>query len=149
MFNEICSFKNIHSAYLKARKCKRYHYDILDFNYNLERHLLKIKKDLENQTYRHSGYRTFFICDSKKRQIKAPSFVDRVVHHALCNIIDSLFDKCFIFDSYACRKGKGTHCAIRRLEHFLKSMSFQSQGGGLLVQKFFACNATFQNILIP
>lgn len=123
MFNKICSFENLHLAYLKARKCKRYRKEILKFTYNLEENLLKLNEDLETQTYQHGVYKEFFVCDSKKRQIKAAPFRDRVVHHALCNFIEPIFDRGFIFDSYACRVGKGTHEAIKRLEKSLKSIS--------------------------
>ncbi len=128
LFNKVCSFESLHLAYLKARKCKRYREEILRFSYNLEENLLEIQQELQNQTYQHGGYREFTVRDSKKRQIKAPSFRDRVIHHALCNIIESNFDKGFIYDSYACRKEKGTHRAIKRLEKFLKSVSDRAGG---------------------
>ena len=122
LFNKICSFENLHLAYLKARRCKRYKSEILEFGYNTEGNLLKLKEELLSQTYQHGGYREFIICDSKKREIKAAPFRDRVVHHALCNIIEPIFDKGFIYDSYACRKKKGTHKAIKRLERILKRL---------------------------
>jgi len=136
LFGKICSFENIYLAYLQARKCKRYRGNILEFGYNLEENLLKIQQELLNQTYQHGGYKEFTISDSKKRQIKAPSFPDRIVHHALCNIIEPIFDQGFIFDSYACRKGKGTHGAIKRLEKFWRSAS-DLAGGGVKAPKFF------------
>ena len=116
LFNKICTFQNLHLAYLKARKCKRYRNDILKFSYNLEENLLKLQEELSNQTYCHGGYRQFIVCDAKKRCIKAAPFRDRVVHHAVCNIIEPIFNKRFIYDSYACREEKGTHKAIKRLE---------------------------------
>jgi len=123
LFNKICTFQNLHLAYLKARKCKRYRNDILKFSYNLEENLLKLQEELSNQTYCHGGYRQFIVCDAKKRCIKAAPFRDRVVHHAVCNIIEPIFNKRFIYDSYACREEKGTHKAIKRLERFIKSLS--------------------------
>jgi len=60
--------------------------------------------------------------DSKKRVIRAAPFKDRIIHHALCNIIEPIFEKSFIFDSYACRKNKGSHKAIKRLRSFIKSI---------------------------
>ena len=122
MFNKICSFENLHLAYLKARKYKRYRNEILEFGYNAEENLLRLQEELLNQTYRHVGYREFIVCDSKKREIKAAPFRDRVVHHAVCNIIEPIFDKGFIYDSYACRKNKGTHRTIEKLERALKSL---------------------------
>ncbi len=121
LFNQICCFENIHLAYLKARKNKRYRNNILDFSDNLEKNLLQIKEELETEAYKHGKYREFIVCDSKKRHIKAPCFKDRIVHHALCNIIEPIFNSCFIFDSYACRKSKGTHWAVKRLKFFLKN----------------------------
>jgi len=123
MFNEICSFKNLHLAYLKARKYKRYRDEILKFSYNLEENLLKLQEELSEKTYQHGTYREFIVCDSKKRKNKAAPFRDRVVHHALCNIIEPIFDQGFIYDSYACREERGTHKAIKRLEKYLKSAS--------------------------
>ena len=124
LFSEVCSFQNLHLAYLKARKCKRYRAEILKFSYNLEENLLRLQEELQNQTYRHGSYREFIVCDSKRRKIKAAPFRDRVVHHALCNIIEPIFDRGFIYDSYACRKEKGTHKAIKRLEKFIKSANY-------------------------
>jgi len=121
LFEKICSFENLHLAYLKARTCKRYRSYILEFSFYLEENLLKLQEELQNQTYQHGRYREFIIHDSKKRHIKAAPFRDRVVHHALCNIIEPIFDKGFIYDSYACRKGKGTHRGVKRLQKFLKN----------------------------
>ena len=128
MFKEICSFENLYLAYLKARKCKRYRPEILKFSYNLEGNLLKLQDELKSDNYIHGEYREFIVCEAKKRSIKAAPFRDRVAHHALCNIIEPIFDKGFIYDSYACRKEKGTHKAIKRLERFWQSA--EAVGGG-------------------
>jgi len=88
LFDKICSFENLHLAYLKARKCKRYRSEILKFSYNLEENLLRLQQELLTQTYHHGSYKEFVVCDSKKRKIKAAPFKDRVVHHALCNITE-------------------------------------------------------------
>ena len=123
LYNKICSFENLHLAYLKARKAKRYKSEILKFSYYLESNLLELQDELLNQTYKHGSYKTFVVNDSKKRVIKAASFKDRVVHHALCNIIEPIFDRGFIYDSYACRRKKGTHKTIKRLDFFIRSAS--------------------------
>lgn len=149
LFDKICSLKNLHSAYLKARKCKRYRSNTLEFSYRLEDNLLKIQQELQGQTYCHGNYREFVVRDLKKRRIKAPPFSDRVIHHALCNVINGLFDRGFIFDSYACRKKKGTHKAIKRLERFLK-LSAKPCGEGVTSPKIFClkCDVSkyFENI---
>jgi len=120
LFLKIISFDNIHLAYLKARKNKRYCPNVLTFFSNLTHNLLETRRELETGSYRHSGYNEFIVNDSKKRKIRAPAFKDRVVHHALCNIIIPVFEKSFICNSYACRKEKGSHRAIKKLISFLK-----------------------------
>ena len=137
LYEKICSFENLHSAYSKARKCKRYRSEILKFSYNLEGNLLKLQEELLNQRYRHGPYREFIVNESKKRKIKAAPFRDRVVHHALCNIIEPIFDKGFIYDSYACRKNKGTHKAIKRTQIFLRSIFDYSVGGGKALKDIY------------
>ena len=122
LFASIVDFENLHRAYRDARVCKRYRSSILKFGYHLEENLLALRWELAHKIYRHGGYREFVVNDSKKRLIKAAPFRDRVVHHALCNIIEPILEPGFIYDSYACRKGKGTHAAILRLEYFIKSL---------------------------
>jgi len=121
LYSKIYSLNNIYLAYLKARRNKRYKKQILEFNYNLEENLYKIHEELKNKTYKHGEYYHFIIKDSKKRNISAPLFRDRVVHHSICNVIEPIFEKGFIFDSYACRKNKGTQLAAKRLQFFLKN----------------------------
>lgn len=121
LYVKLCSFENLYSAYLKARKSKRYKEYVLDFSWNVEKELIKLQGELINKTYKHGEYYEFTLYDAKKREIKAAPFRDRVVHHALCNIIEPIFDKGFIYDSYACRKEKGTHKAVKRLDKFIQS----------------------------
>jgi retron-type reverse transcriptase len=128
LFGQVTKFENLFNAYRDARKGKRYDSEILSFEFNAEENLLKLKRELEGWTYCHGGYREFIVNDSKKRRIKAAPFRDRVVHHALCNIIEPVFEPTFIYDSYACRKEKGTQRALRRLKMFLRSMAAM-QGG--------------------
>lgn len=120
-YEEIYSFDNLYKSYLKVRKNKRYKREILEFSFYLEENLIKIQKELKEETYTHGGYRKFIVHDSKKREIKAPQVRDRLVHHALCNTISSLFDNTFCYYSYACRKGKGNHRAITDLKRILKN----------------------------
>lgn len=120
LFQAICSFENLYSAYLKARRRKRYKAAVLNFTYRLEENLMKIKEELESQSYKHGAYVAFQVVDQKKRTVKASPFKDRVVHHALCNVIEPILDKAFIYDSYACRKGKGTHFGADRITKILR-----------------------------
>jgi len=147
LYEKICSFENLHRAYLKARKGKRYKNGILQFGNNQEVLLLQLKEELLNETYRHGEYKEFTVCDSKKRHIKAAPFRDRIVHHAFCHIVESIFDKGFIYDSYACRKDKGTHGAVLRLKKFLRSV-YDKESGTVMGGYVLKCDISkyFDNV---
>lgn len=119
MFEQVYDYQNLYNAYLKARKQKRYRSEVLKFSYALEENLIQIQNELIWRTYTVGPYRPFIVYEPKKRQIVALPFKDRVVQHAVNNVIEPIFDKRMIYDSYACRKGKGTHRAARRLAFFL------------------------------
>jgi retron-type reverse transcriptase len=116
----ITSFDNLFFAFKKAARGKRSRPDVAAFEFDLERNLFELQSELESQTYRPGAYRNFPIRDPKPRLISAAPFKDRVVHHALCNVIEPLFERRFIHDSYACRVGKGTHAALDRAQHFAR-----------------------------
>ena len=73
---------------------------------------------MANKTYKHSDYYSFYVKDPKLRHIHKACVKDRVLHHAIFRILYPIFDKTFIFDSYSCRIGKGTHRAVNRFEEF-------------------------------
>ncbi len=118
LWEKIISFDNLYLAYRKARRGKQNKNAVAQFSLNLEYELLKLQQELSSQTYKPGEYQLFTIYERKPRQIAAAPFRDRVVHHALLNIVEPLIDKRFIFDSYACRKGKGVHLAITRYQHW-------------------------------
>ena len=118
LYPQITAFDNLLKAAYKAQKGKRNRPDALQFFFKLEENLFQLQQELESQTYQPSKYKTFYIYDPKKRMISAAPFRDRVIHHALCNITEPLFEKTFIFDSYANRKGKGMHKAIERYQQY-------------------------------
>jgi RNA-directed DNA polymerase len=117
---ELICFDNLLSAYLKARKGKQSARAVAEFSLNLESELISLQEELTYRTYRPGCYRLFTIYERKKRQIAAAPFRDRVVHHAIMNIIEPPIDRRFIFDSYACRQGKGVHAAVNRYQHWSK-----------------------------
>jgi RNA-directed DNA polymerase len=118
LWPQITSFENLLFASRKAQKSKRFRDNVLGFNANLEAELFQLQHELLTHTYQPGKYRTFEIFEPKPRIIAAAPYRDRVVHHALCNVIVPLFDRLFIFDSYANRTGKGTHKALRRFTQF-------------------------------
>jgi RNA-directed DNA polymerase len=124
LFEKIADWDNLLLAAKKAQKGKRYNNSVAAFYFHLEENLLRLQRDLKSKTYQPGPYETFFIHDPKERMISAAPFRDRVVHHALCNIIEPIFENGFIHDSYANRKGKGTHKAIERYQHFAKQNKY-------------------------
>jgi retron-type reverse transcriptase len=121
IYNNICTFENIWYSSRKARMGKRMKNQTLDFEFNLENNLFVIQDQLINENYKFGSYNEFCIYEPKERIISAAPYRDRVVHHALCNVIEPVLDKAMIYDSYACRRSKGTHLAVKRAQHFLRS----------------------------
>lgn len=117
---QIAAFSNLLVAYERARKGKQETGDMHAFSFNLEENLWQLHEELSDGSYRPGPYRSFYIYEPKKRKISAAPFRDRVVHHALCRVIQPLFERKFIYDSYANRTGKGTHAALDRAHSFVK-----------------------------
>lgn len=115
-FSSVIVWDNLLLAYRKAAKGKRGYNSAAAFEHQVADRLIDLQRDLAAHTYRPGKYRHFFIHEPKRRKISAAPFRDRVVHHALCNIIEPVFEARFIADSYANRKQKGTHAAIDRLQ---------------------------------
>ena len=135
LYPKITEFENLYIAAHKAQKSKRFREDVLSFNHNLESELVRLQRELETKTYQPGAYKTFEIKKPKKRIISAAPYRDRVVHHALCNIINPIFEKTFISDSYANRVGYGTHKALQRFTLFARSSSYVLQCD---IRKYFA-----------
>jgi RNA-directed DNA polymerase len=121
LFEQVYRFENLYNSYLKARRGKNDSNEVLKFTYNLEHNLITLQKQLQTQTYKTGKYRHFTIYEPKKREISALPFRDRVIHHAIYNTIEPIFEKTFINESYACRKNKGTHAGANKIQQFLKN----------------------------
>ncbi len=128
------SFENLHRAAYRTLRGKRSRAEAAGFFGNLEENLLLLQAELEGGEYRPGGYRTFWISDPKARMISAASFRDRVVHHALVQVIEPVFERRFIHHSYACRKGKGNHRALERFVRWARSCRYVLK---LDIRKFF------------
>lgn len=115
-----CNYSSLYNAYRNAAKGKRYRGDVLRFTDNLEGNLLALLEDLKKHTYTVGDYREFYIYEPKKRLIMALPFRDRVAQWWVYSLLYPIFDKTFIEDSYACRKGKGQKAAADRLQEMLK-----------------------------
>lgn len=115
----MADYGNVQKAYNKARKCKRYRKDVLMFTTDKEENLEKVRNAILNLDYEPSEYRYFKVYEPKERLIMALPFYDRVIQHAINNVLEPIFNKRFIFHSYACRKGKGMHGASDELQGLL------------------------------
>ena len=118
LWSELISFRNLQLAVNNAARGKHGQSNVARFLFGREKQIVHLQDELSAHTYQPGAYRTFEIFEPKRRMISAAPFRDRVVHHALCNVIEPVFERTFIHDSYACRKGKGTHAAIDRFQCF-------------------------------
>jgi retron-type reverse transcriptase len=134
MYETICDWDNLLLAYRNAAAGKRGRASAATFEYRLEDNLLDLQEQLAEKTYQPGRYTHFTIHEPKRRLISAAPFRDRVVHHALCNLIEPVFERGFIFDSYANRVGKGTHRALDRCQEFARRYRYALQCD---VEQFF------------
>jgi len=120
LYPQVYDFFNLYTAFRQARRGKRSRPEVAAFEYNLEEELFNLRDELANRAYRPGPYRSFIVRESKRRLVSAAPFRDRVVHHALVNVIEPIFERCFIGDSYANRVGRGTHRALDRCQQFAR-----------------------------
>jgi len=127
LYPQVHTFGNLFRAYRAARRGKRDKQQVFRFEWAFEEELLGLQDELATQTYRPGAYTSFYISDPKRRLISAAPFRDRVVHHALCQVIEPIFERRFVYDSYANRVGKGTHRALDRCQHFARRFRYVLQ----------------------
>lgn len=136
LWTDLISWPNLLRAYRNCRKRKRFKTNACRFDFNWEGELHTTRSALMDGTYEPGEYRNFFIYEPKTRKISAAPFRDRVVHHAIVQMLEPLWEPKFIFDSYACRVKKGTHAAIHRVQKLLRKFSYFIKSD---VVKFFPC----------
>ncbi len=134
LWEGIISFENLLLAAHAAARGKRFKPGVARFLFDLESQILRLREELASKSYRPGPYRTVTIYEGKTRQISAAPFRDRVVHHALTGVLDPIFDRSFIVDSYACRRGKGTHAAVNRCQQFARRHGYVLKAD---VRKYF------------
>ena len=123
VFEKIISLDNLFSAWKEFKKGKTSKSDVQEFEFNLEDNLFQIHEELKSKKYKHGLYASFYVRDPKLRHIHKASVRDRVFHHTVFRVLYQIFDKNFIYDSYSCRIGKGTHLAVNRLEQCIRKLS--------------------------
>jgi len=122
-YDDIISVNNLLTAWREFLRNKRKRKDIELFSLHLTDNILALHADLKNKNYKHSPYKAFKINDTKPRDIHKASVQDRILHHAIYRILYPIFDRKFIFDSYSCRIGKGTHRAINQFRIYARKSS--------------------------
>jgi len=161
LFEKIVDINNLQLAYKNTCKGKKETFSYLEFKEFDQYNLIQLRNELINNKYQIGQYRNFYIYEPKKRLISALSFKDRIVQHALCNIITPIFEKTFLPNSFACRKGYGTHTGVKYIQsnlrkhdftYFLKTdfrKYFPSIDTNMLlemIRKKIKCNKTFNLI---
>jgi len=110
-------------AWKEFKKGKNSKPDVQEFEFNLEDNIFQLRDDLKTKLYQHNPYTSFYVIDPKLRHIHKACVRDRVLHHAIFRVLYPIFDRNFLYDSYSCRLGKGTHRAVNRLEDFARKLS--------------------------
>lgn len=112
------SLSNIYTSWYAFCQGKRKTPELEEYRYYLEKNIFNLYEGLNNKSYRHGGYRSFWVSDSKRRKIAVASIDDRIVHRLLYEFMVRIFDQTFIFDAWSCRKNKGLTGAINRAQKF-------------------------------
>ncbi len=121
MTDEIFTFKNLYNAYLYTRKGKRNKPCVVRYGYHALEASHYLAEKLNNKTYRLGEYYQFKVFEPKERIVMAPPFRDRVVQRCLCeHVLMPVIENHLIYDTYACRKNKGTHAGLDRTEEFMR-----------------------------
>ena len=123
LYPEIYNLSNLLLAWRKARRGKTKKSYVIEFERDILGNLFKLREELKTQIYTPKPLVTFILRDPKTRKISKSDFRDRIVHHALVRVLDPIFDKSFIYDSCANRKGKGNLFALKRLEKFKRKVT--------------------------
>lgn len=128
IFSQIINIDNLRIADKNARKGKKHQYWIKKFDRNSEENLLKLQESLVNHTFTTSKYTHRIIYEPKERRLaKLPYYPDRIVHHAIIQVLESTWYSIFTSDSYACVKKKGILGINKKLRKILQTDKINTQ----------------------
>ncbi len=127
LYSKLCSYENLLLAYEKARKGKTKKNYVIEFEKDLDFNLKILQFELINKIYSPRKLKLFIIRDPKTRKICKSNFRDRIIHHAIVNILEPIYEKIFIYDSYASRKNKGQHKALERFHEFKRKVALNGK----------------------
>lgn len=137
LFDRCFSMETLYAAYDRGRRGKRKTFSVMRFERDLGANLQALHDELHSGTYRPLPYRHFMVMEPKPRQISAPAFRDVVVQHAIYGLLNPIFDRVFIHDSYGCRVAKGTHMASDRAQQYLREAKPDSFTLQLDIRRFY------------
>lgn len=135
LFEEVLSYQNFSTAFAQAWKGASHKQAAYKDYFHKENLLFELKEEIMDNRYKPSKFSFFKIYDPKERIIAVAPFRDRVVHHALINVIEPVYERIFIYDSYATRKNKGTHAAVRRAQQFMQKTQWYLK---MDIKKYFS-----------
>lgn len=130
LYEQICSLENLCLADDKARKGKLRTVGVIEHDKNREENLLKLRETLLNGTFKMSEYKIFTIYEPKEREIyRLPYFPDRILHHAIMNVLEPIWISIFTADTYSCIKNRGIHAAANNLRRAIRQIERTAPGG--------------------
>jgi RNA-directed DNA polymerase len=138
LYGRICSIDNLMLADIIARKGKLTQPGVIAHDRNKDENIQDLQESLLNKTYQTSEYTTFTIYEPKERLIfRLPYYPDRIVHHAVMNVLEPIFVATFTADTYSCIKKRGIHAAARALKQVLRDMPGTQYCLKLDIRKFY------------
>ena len=141
IYQRIISVENLFAAWEAFHSDKGNKPDVLEYEVNLEPNLFQLHRDLRSKKYRHGSYTSFYIHDPKQRHIHKATVRDRILHRAIYNVLNPIFEPTFISSSFSCRIGKGTHKGVEAVETMVRSITRNGTKSVFVlkcdVQKFF------------
>lgn len=138
LYEKIITIENLELADKKAQKGKKKQYGVIQHNKNKKDNILKLHTTLKNDGYKTSNYTTFKVYEPKEREIfKLPFYPDRIVHHAIMNVLEPMFVSMFTADTYSCIKGRGIHLVLNKLKVSLLNYNETKYCLKLDIKKFY------------
>jgi retron-type reverse transcriptase len=138
LYEKICSIENLQLADEKARKGKLRSHGVVKHDKNREENIIKLHNDLINGTFKTSEYDIFTIYEPKEREIyRLPYFPDRIVHHAIMNILEPVWVSIFTVDTYSCIKKRGIHAAAKNVKKALRDTEETEYCLKIDIRKFY------------
>jgi len=146
---------NLEKSYKQATKGKnKFNLEAMIYSENVTHNLKELQSNLIDGTYQFGTYNKFCVHEPKTRVIHAPQHQDKIVQHAINNVIKHIYQRCFIYDSYACIDYKGTHKAVNRVSEFMKRADWQFGPGAYIIKLdikkyFYTINREILKDILP